>query len=309
MNVVIAAKKTTLTAGAKRRLLKNNLAGYAFIAPWLFGLLAFTSIPMLYSLYLSFTKYDALGAPVWTGVQNYVTMFQDATFWQSVGVTFKYVFILVPLRLATALGVAMILATKHRGIGLYRTVYYIPSLLGGSVAIAIIWAQLFGSQGAINGMLSQLLGRTVNFNWVGERSSALYSLILLGCWHFGSSMLIFISGLKQIPQNYYEAALIDGASAPQRFFRITLPMLSPVIFFNLVMGIITAFKSFSESLIITDGGPLNSTMLFALYIYKQGFSYFKMGYACAMSWVLLLIIAVFSIFIFGSSTGWVHYEE
>lgn len=300
--------KKPVTQGARLRRRRDNLAGLAFISPWLFGLLAFTSIPMLYSLYLSFTKFDGLGKPVWYGVNNYVNMFGDGVFWKSLGVTFKYVLILVPLRLATALGVAMVLASNHRGIGAYRTVYYIPSLLSGSVAIAIIWSKLFGTDGAINGIITALTGKAFAFNWVGEPSTALYSLILLGCWHFGSSMLIFVSGIKQIPGSYYEAALLDGATPWQRFRHITLPMLTPVIFFNLIMGFINAFKAFSESLIITDGGPMNTTMLFALYIYKQGFSYFKMGYAAAMSWVLLIIIAVFSIFIFKSSDGWVHYE-
>ena len=293
---------------ARRRKLRNNLAGYAFLMPWLFGLIAFTSIPMLYSLYLAFTKYDSLGAPKWIGTANFVNMFQDRIFWKSVGITFKYVAILVPLRLAAALGVALILTTAHKGIGIYRTVYYIPSLLGGSVAIAIIWSRLWGSDGAINGLISVISGSPFTFSWIGNPASALYSLILLGCWHFGSSMLIFISGIKQIPASYYEAALLDGANAWQRFRFVTFPSLTPVIFFNLVMGIINAFKAFSEALIITDGGPLDSTMLFALYIYKQGFTYFKMGYACALSWILLIIIAVFSTFVFRSSNYWVYYE-
>ena len=302
-------KQTAATKAMRARKRNINLAGYTFILPWLIGLFVFTSIPMLYSLYLSFTKYDALGAPQWIGGANYVNMVQDSTFWTSLGVTFKYVFLLVPLRLAAALLVALILTTNHKGIGLYRTIYYVPSLLGGSVAIAIIWARIFGSNGAFNGIITALTGSEFTFNWVGEMSTALYSLILLGCWHFGSSMLIFVSGIKQIPASYYEAALLDGANGWQKFWYITLPSLSPVIFFNLVQGIINAFKAFSEALIITDGGPLNSTMLFALYIYKQGFSYFKMGYACAMSWILLIIISIFSIFIFKSSDSWVHYES
>lgn len=293
----------------RRRRLQDNLAGYGFIFPWLFGLIVFSSLPMIYSLYLSFNKYDSLGAPEWIGLANYANMIQDGVFWTSIRITFKYVLILVPIRLAVGLGVALILSTNHRGIGIYRTVYYIPSLLGGSVAVAIIWSQLFSTHGAINGILSALIGREMSFNWVGEKSTALYMLMLLGCWHFGSAMLIFVSGIKQIPVNYYEAAVLDGANALQRLWYVTLPMLTPVIFFNLVMGVINAFKAFSESLIITNGGPMNSTMLFALYIYKTGFAYFKMGYACAMSWVLLIIIAFFSAFIFRSSTGWVHYEE
>ncbi|MBQ6373302.1 MAG: sugar ABC transporter permease [Clostridia bacterium] len=292
-----------------RRDLMDNLAGYGFIFPWLFGFVVFTSLPMIYSLYLSFTQYDSLGAPKWIGIANYARMFKDGVFWTSIKITFRYVLILVPVRLAVGLGVALILSSRHRGIGIYRTVYYIPSLLGGSVAVAIIWSQLFSTNGAINGILTMLLGKTVSFNWVGEKSTALYMLMLLGCWHFGSAMLIFVSGIKQIPVNYYEAALLDGANTFQRFRYVTLPMLTPVIFFNLVMGVINAFKAFSESLIITNGGPMNATMLFALYIYKTGFAYFKMGYACAMSWILLAITAFFSAFIFKSSTGWVHYEE
>ena len=299
--------KTSAKAYRRKRI-RTNLAGYAFLAPWLFGFIAFTSIPMLYSLYLAFTKYDSLGAPEWIGAVNFVNMFQDEVFWKSVGITFKYVFILVPLRLAAALGVALILTTNHKGIGFYRTVYYIPSLLGGSVAIAIIWSRLWGSDGAVNGLISLVTGSPYTYSWIGNPGTALYSLILLGCWHFGSSMLIFVSGIKQIPASYYEAAVLDGAGAWQRFRYVTFPSLTPVIFFNLVMGIINAFKAFSEALIITDGGPMDSTMLFALYIYKQGFTYFKMGYACALSWVLLIIIAIFSMFVFKSSDRWVYYE-
>jgi len=288
--------------------MRNNLAGYTFLAPWLFGFVAFTSVPMLYSLYLAFTKYDVLSAPQWVGTANFVNMFQDGLFWKSVGITFKYVFILVPLRLAAALGVALILTTKHKGIGIYRTVYYIPSLLGGSVAIAIIWLRLWGSDGAVNGLISLISGSPYTYSWIGNPGTALYSLILLGCWHFGSSMLIFVSGIKQIPVSYYEAALLDGAGPWQRFRYVTFPSLTPVIFFNLVMGIINAFKAFSEALIITDGGPMDSTMLFALYIYKQSFTYFKMGYACALSWILLIIIGIFSALVFRSSNYWVYYE-
>jgi len=296
------------TKAYRRKRMRNNLAGYTFLAPWLFGFVAFTSVPMLYSLYLAFTKYDVLSAPQWVGTANFVNMFQDGLFWKSVGITFKYVFILVPLRLAAALGVALILTTKHKGIGIYRTVYYIPSLLGGSVAIAIIWLRLWGSDGAVNGLISLISGSPYTYSWIGNPGTALYSLILLGCWHFGSSMLIFVSGIKQIPVSYYEAALLDGAGPWQRFRYVTFPSLTPVIFFNLVMGIINAFKAFSEALIITDGGPMDSTMLFALYIYKQSFTYFKMGYACALSWILLIIIGIFSALVFRSSNYWVYYE-
>lgn len=293
----------------KKRRTSVNVFGYLFISPWLLGFILFTSVPMIASLYLSFTKYDGLSNPIWIGLDNFTKMFADATFYKSLGVTFKYVLLLVPLRLGFALLVALLLSAKRRGIGLYRTMYYVPSLLGGSVAIAIVWGKLFGTEGAINAIMRTLGMRGLAYNWIGEPNTALYVLMLLGIWQFGSAMLIFVSGIKQIPASYYEAALIDGATRSQRFLRITLPMLSPVIFFNLIMGIITAFKSFTEALVITNGGPMDSTMVYALYIYKQGFSYFKMGYACALSWVLLFIIAFFSFFVFRSSESWVHYES
>ena len=298
-----------LSAGARKRIRMDNMAGYGFIMPWLIGFVCFTMIPILYSLFLSFTKYNMLGSPEWIGLKNFKNMFSDPVFKQSLGITFKYVFILVPVRLTFSLAVAMVLVTNHKGIGLYRTIYYIPSLLGGSVAVAIIWSQLFSSGGAVNGIIAKVFGGVHDFNWIGEKSSALYMLILMGVWHFGSSMLVFVSGLKQIPVNYYEAAQLDGASPLQKLRYVTLPMLSPIIFFNLVMGIINAFKSFTDSLIITNGGPRNATMLFALYIYKNGFTYFKMGYACAMSWLLLVIIGFFSLLTFRSSDSWVHYER
>ena len=179
-----AVKRSPVSQAVRIRRRNTNLAGYTFILPWLIGLIMFTSVPMLYSLYLSFTKYDVLGAPQWIGVNNYVNMVQDDTFWKALGVTFKYVFLLVPLRLASALGVALVLTQNHKAISLYRTVYYVPSLLGGSVAIAIVWARMFGSNGAFNGIISAISGTVFSFNWVGEISTALYSLILLGCWHF-----------------------------------------------------------------------------------------------------------------------------
>lgn len=234
-------------------------------------------------------------------------MFQDEKFYQSLKVTFTYVALLVPLRLIFALLIAMLLSSKHRGIGVYRSIFYLPSLLGGSVAIAIMWGQLFGAEGAINSIL-QMLGVDVNISWIGNTKTALGVLVILGVWQFGASMLIFIAGLKQVPTTYYEAATLDGASSFQKFKSITLPMISPVIFFNLIMQIINAFKAFNESYIITKGGPLDKTLFYALYIYKQSFEYFNMGYGSALAWVLLLIIAVFAVFIFKSSNNWVYYE-
>lgn len=291
----------------KRRSRKENLLGYLVISPWLVGLLLFTCIPMVYSLYLSFTNFDGISTAKWIGLDNYMRMFQDEKFFSSLKVTFIYVILLVPLRLIFALLVAMLLNSKRKGIGIYRSVYYLPSLLGGSVAIAIMWGQLFGRDGAINGII-EMLGGEAGMSWIGNTKTALGVLVILGIWQFGASMLIFIAGLKQISVTYYEAAKLDGANPFQKFRSITLPMLSPVIFFNLIMQIINAFKAFNESFIITKGGPLDKTLFYALYMYKQSFEYFNMGYGSALAWVLLLIIAVFAIFIFKSSDNWVYYE-
>lgn len=291
----------------KRRSRRENLLGYLIISPWLAGLLVFTFIPMVYSLYLSFTNFDGISIPKWIGLDNYRRMFQDERFFISLKVTFTYVALLVPLRLAFALLIAMLLNSRHRGLGIYRSVFYLPSLLGGSVAIAIMWGQLFGADGAVNSVI-RLLGGEAGISWIGNTKTALGVLVVLGIWQFGASMLIFIAGLKQIPVTYYEAATLDGASGLQKFKSITLPMLSPVIFFNVIMQIINAFKAFNESYIITKGGPLDKTLFYALYIYKQSFEYFNMGYGSALAWVLLLIIAVFAVFIFKSSNGWVYYE-
>lgn len=291
----------------KNQRRRENLLGYLVISPWLIGLFAFTAIPMMYSLYLSFTNFDGISQAKWIGFDNYIRMFQDERFFISLKATFQYVLFLVPLRLIFALAVAMLLNAGRKGLGFYRAAFYLPSLLGGSVAIAIMWGQLFGADGAINSLLS-MIGIETKISWIGNPKTAMGVLVILGVWQFGASMLIFLAGLKQIPRTYYEAATLDGASSFQRFKHITLPMLSPVIFFNLIMQIINAFKAFNESYIITEGGPLDKTLFYALYIYKQSFEYFNMGYGSALAWVLLLIIAVFSIFIFKSSNNWVYYE-
>lgn len=233
----------------KRRKRKENLLGYLIISPWLIGLLAFTLIPMMYSLYLSFTNFDGISTAKWIGFDNYKRMLHDAKFFQSLKVTFSYVALLVPLRLAFALLVAMLLCSSHRGIGLYRSVFYLPSLLGGSVAIAIMWGQLFGADGAVNAMI-RFFGGDVKLSWIGNTKTALIVLVILGVWQFGASMLIFIAGLKQVPITYYEAATLDGASGFQKFRRITLPMISPVIFFNLIMQIIHAFKALDRKSVV-----------------------------------------------------------
>jgi len=287
---------------------KKELIAYAFISPWLIGFLGFIIGPMIASLYLSFTDFDLLSSPKWVGLQNYITMFtDDPRFWASLKVTFIFVFISVPLKLAFALFVAMLFVKARRGVGIYRAIYYIPSIVGGSVAVAVMWKQLFGKEGAINAILG-FFG-VEGPNWIASPDFALSTLILLVVWQFGSPMLIFLAGLKQIPAELYEAAAVDGATRLSQFFRITIPMLTPVIFFNLIMQMIGGFMTFTQSFLITNGGPLDKTLFYAVYLYEKGFTHFQMGYASAMAWVLLIIVAVFTALIFKSSSAWVYYES
>jgi multiple sugar transport system permease protein len=289
---------------------RENLVGYLFLLPWFIGLLALTLGPMLGSLYLSFTRYDLLSAPQWIGLQNFTAMFSDIRFLDALRVTAIYVFLSVPLKLAMALLVALALNRGLRGLGIYRAVYYVPSLLGGSVAIAILWRQIFGQNGIVNQGLA-LLGIHGLSSWVANPDTSVYTLIILAAWQFGSPMLIFLAGLKQIPHEMYEAASIDGAGNLSKFFRVTLPLLTPIIFFNLVLQMIGAFQAFTPAFIVSSGsgGPYDSTLFYTLYIYQQGFGYFHMGYASAMAWVLLIIIAVFTAVAFTSSRFWVFYQD
>lgn len=293
----------------ERRYAHNRIA-LLFLAPWLVGLVLLTLGPMLTSLYISFTNYTILNPPVWVGLQNYITMFTgDPLFIKSLKVTFTYVGVSVPVKLIFALLVAMLLNRGIRGLGIYRTIYYIPTLLGGSVAIAMLWRKMLGGDGLLNGLLAMIGIKAPD--WVANPNYALYSIVLLSVWQFGSSMIIFLAGLKQIPPEYDEAAAVDGAGAVRRFFHITLPILSPVIFFNLVMQLITSFQSFTQAFIISNGsgGPVNSTLMYSLYLYKKGFAFFQMGYASAMAWILVILIGLFTLLVFRSSKLWVHYED
>jgi len=295
----------------KSRLeIKENAIGYLFMLPWFVGLLTLTLGPMLASLYLSFTRYDLLSAPQWIGLQNFIAMFGDIRFLDALRVTAIYVFLSVPLKLAFALLLAMLLNRGLRGLGIYRAIYYVPSLLGGSVAIAILWQQVFGQNGIVNQGLA-LLGIKGLGSWIANPNTALLTLVILAVWQFGSPMLIFLAGLKQIPPEMYEAASMDGAGKISQFFKITVPLLTPIIFFNLVLQMIGAFQAFTPAFIVSNGngGPYDSTLFYTLYIYLQGFGYFHMGYASAMAWVLLMIIAVFTAVAFSSSRYWVFYQD
>lgn len=287
---------------------KDNWAGYLLLSPWLFGFLVMWLIPMFISIYYSFTDFNLLNTPSIVGMKNYIRVFtQDKSFWQALKVTFVYVAFLVPLRLTFALFVAMLLNKKHKCLGLYRTLYYVPSIIGGSIAVSIVWKQIFGNKGVIMSLLG-VFGIEQKVSFLGNPKTALGVIIIMGVWQFGSSMLIFLSALKQIPGSLYESAMVDGATSRQTFFKITLPMLTPTIFFNLILQIINGFRVFTESYIITDGGPLDSTLSYVLYLYRRAFTYFDMGYSCALAWVLVLIIAVFTVILFKTQNNWVHYE-
>ncbi|MCQ6264082.1 sugar ABC transporter permease [Fictibacillus sp. WQ 8-8] len=284
------------------------LIGYLFVSPWLLGLFLLTLYPMVQSLYFSFTDYSLLEAPNWIGLENYQKIFlHDKLFYKSLTVTIVFVVISVPLKLITALMMAMFLNQKIKGISIYRTLIYLPSLIGTSIAVAILWSNMFGNDGLANHILA-LFG-IVGKNWIGSPDTALGTLILLIVWQFGSSMVIFLAGLKQISPELYEASAVDGATKIKQFFSITLPMLSPVILFNLVLQTIGSFQMFTQAFVITKGGPIQSTYMFALYLYQKAFAGFEMGYASALAWILLLIIALFTGLIFISSRYWTFYES
>jgi multiple sugar transport system permease protein len=295
-------------AQAERR---RDLTGYAFLAPWLIGFVCFSLGPMLASLYLSFTRFDLLSPAQWVGADNYVRMFTaDPRFWQAMKVTFAYMLMEVPLKLGFALCVAMALDKAVRGGGLYRALFYIPSLLGGSVAIAVLWRRLFEGNGTINQVLKLLFG-IQGPSWISNPDTAIYTLVLLAVWQFGSPMIIFLAGLRQVPQDLYEAAAMDGAGAWRQFHKITLPMLAPVVFFNMVLQVIEGFKAFTPAFVISGGtgGPIDATLFYTLYLYQEAFSYFRMGYASALAWVLLLVIGLFTGISFLTSKYWVYYED
>ncbi len=288
----------------------DNKAAYLFLLPWLIGLAVITIGPMIASLYLSFTDYSLLAPPEWIGLKNYERMLNDPRLLNSLKVTFTYVLVSTPLQLALALGIAVLLNRGMRGLAFYRSVFYLPSLMGSSVAIAILWRQIFGTSGLVNQILTSL-GVQNPPGWIADPNTALYTIILLHVWTFGSPMIIFLAGLRQIPTMYYEAASVDGASKWTQFWHITMPLLSPIIFFNLVLQIIGAFQSFTQAFIVSggSGGPSDSTMFYTLYLYQKGFAQLDMGYASAMAWLLLLIVGAFTAINFYASKYWVFYDD
>jgi multiple sugar transport system permease protein len=295
--------------GNSRRSWQRPRSAWLFLAPWIAGAVLITIGPMVASLFLSFTDYSLLGEPEFVGAANYERMASDPRFLAACWVTLRYVLIGVPLQLGFALAVAILLNRGLRGLALYRSVYYLPSLLGSSVAVALLWRQIFGSQGLVNAALG-LVGLEGLPNWVASPTWALGTIIVLHVWAFGSPMVIFLAGLRQVPTELYEAASVDGAGAWRRFRSITIPMLSPVIFFNLVLQMISAFQTFTQAYVVSGGtgGPVDSTLFYSLYLYEQAFTNFDMGYASAMAWVLLVVIAAFTWLAFATSKRWVFYE-
>jgi multiple sugar transport system permease protein len=287
----------------------DNRAAMLFLAPWFAGLFLITIGPMAASLYLSFTDFSLLDAPRWIGFDNYVEMLADERLHTALRVTFVYVFVSVPIQLAFALGLALFLDRGLRGLALYRSIFYLPSLLGGSVAIAILWRQIFGTEGLINQILSWF--GIHGAGWIADPRFALGTLIVLNVWTFGSPMIIFLAGLRQVPVTYYEAAAIDGAGRFRQFFSITLPLITPIIFFNLVLQVIHAFQSFTQAFIVSGGtgGPVDSTLIYTLYLYKEGFASLHMGYASAMAWLLLVIVGGLTAVNFLLSRFWVFYDD
>ncbi|PRY00852.1 carbohydrate ABC transporter permease [Allonocardiopsis opalescens] len=288
---------------------QDTLAAGLFLGPWFIGLIFITLGPILASLYFSFTDYSLLSPPEWIGLENYQRMLEDERLHSSLGVTVVYVLVSVPLQLALALALALVLDRGVRGLPLYRSVYYLPSLLGSSVAIALLWQQMFGAEGLLNVVLS-LFGVTGE-SWISHPDYALSTIIGLNVWTFGAPMVIFLAGLRQIPAMYYEAAAVDGAGPVRRFFQITVPLLTPIIFFNLVLQMINAFQSFTQAFIVSGGtgGPSDSTLFYTLYLYQRGFGAFDMGYASAMAWLLLVIIGGFTAVHFIASKYWVFYGD
>ncbi len=272
-----------------------------------------TAIPMLLSLWLSFTNYDIL-TPLsevqWVGLANYERMFtDDPSYWHAVRVTVTFALVAVPLKLAAALGVALLLNKAWRGVGLFRALFYLPSLLGGSVALAIVWVNMFNRDGAFNSFLA-LFG-IEGLPWVSDPDWALQTLMVLAIWQFGAPMVIFLAGLKQVPTELYEAASVDGAGRFRQFWHVTLPMLSPVIFFNLVLETINGFQGFTAAFVLSNGtgGPVDSTLMYTLKLYISGFTDLEMGYASAMAWVFLLAIGLITVVFFSTGRFWVHYSD
>ena len=300
----VASVKKDMRPLARRIRNQDNLPGFLFTLPFLLGFVLLTVVPIGIAIYQSFTEYNILNPAVYIGLDNYREIFSDKLFYKSLKATLYYTVASVPLRLVFALLVALLMFNVQKFSGTFRAIYYLPSMMGGSVAIAIVWKNFFATNGVFNSILG-VFGIKTNYAWLGHTETAIWTLILLSVWQFGSAMLIFLANMKQIPHSYYESAAIDGANATRSFFSVTLPLLTPTIFFNLIMQMIQAFLQFTKSMIITNGKPLNSTLFYVLYMYRQSFDYYKMGYGCALAVIMLIIICTVTAILFGTKKYWV----
>lgn len=286
--------------------MQKTWVGYAFISPWLIGFIVFFAAPFLLSVYFSFTRYDVVSAPVWVGWANYRKLFfDDPLFWKSLGITFKYALAAVPASIAGGLGLALLLNLEIRGISIYRTIFYIPSIVP-VVATSVVFVWILNPQiGLVNGILRAF--GVIGPAWLQDTTWAFWSLVFMSLWAVGGGMIIYLAGLKDVPISLYEAAIIDGAGPLQRTWYVTLPMITPVIFFNLIMGVIGAFQYFTQAYIMTMGGPDDSTHFYALYLFNRAWRYLDMGYASAMAWILFIIVMSLTILIFRTHKRWVYY--
>ena len=287
---------------------KRGYKAYIYILPWLIGLAVLQLYPFVASLFYSFTNYNAFGKMEFIGLDNYVRLFtRDKEFYKSLGVTIKYTLMTVPGKIILSLLIAVMLNKARKGIGVMRTIFYLPSLFGGSIAVAILWKLLFMDKGLINSILHAFgIGR---ISWLGDPKVALFTLSSLEIWQFGASMVMFLAALKQVPQSLYEAAAIDGSNKFQAFFKVTFPQITPILFFTIIMQTINALQNFTSAFVITKGGPVKSTYMLGLKLYNDGFAYYKMGYASASSWVIFMVILVITLFLFGTQRFWVFYED
>ncbi|MFJ8780084.1 carbohydrate ABC transporter permease [Streptomyces sp. NPDC102476] len=298
-------RRATAPTTKRRTRRERQGAAWVFLSPWVLGACVLTLLPMAVSLYLSFTDYNLFDPPHWVGLRNYTQMFtEDPRYWRSVTTTLMYVVIAVPLQLALALVVALALKSMKRGKAFYRSAFYAPSLLGASMSIALVWRAVFNDGGTVDNLFG-------TGGWVNKPGWALLAVALLTVWQFGAPMVIFLAGLQQIPAELYEAAAVDGAGTWRQFLSVTVPMLSPVLFFNLVLQTIQAFQVFTPAFAVSagKGGPADSTLVYTMYLYDRGFVASHMGYASAMAWVLLLVIGVVTAVLFRTSRSWVFYAS
>lgn len=288
---------------------RQNRYGYAFIAPWLIGLFAFTLIPMIFSLFLSFSKWDivtGLGTIQWIGMENYAKIFSDNKFYKALEVTFRYCLISIPSYQVISLLVAMLLNMRIKFMHGFRLIFFLPSIIP-TIASSMIWMQMLGKDGVLNQSL-KVFG-IEGPSWLNTPQTALYGLIIMGVWGIGNTIIIYLSGLQGVGEELYEASAIDGANSFQRFFKITVPMISPTIFFNVVMAVIGSFQYFTQAFVMTEGGPLNSTLFYNLYLYTKAYKELKMGYASALAWIMFIIIMFFTLLVIRSSSFWVYYQN